>query len=363
MTRDPRAERGAAAAPASPGVAIVIVNWRRWRDTIECLESVFRCDYPNYQVIVCDNDSGDGSLEHLRAWAEGGLALTVSPRDPLAALTVPPVPKPLGVCTCGTPAELTGADGRDRQAGLVLVQTGANRGFAAGVNVGLRYALARSRFDYVWLLNNDTVIHPEALTHLVRRLQARPDAGMCGSTLRYYDDPGTIQALGGARYNRWLGGTWHIGLGLSATSPLAADRVERSLSYVLGASMLVSRAFLEDVGLMSEDYFVFFEELDWAIRGRGRYRLAYAPESIVYHKEGASIGSSSDPYRRSLTAEYFHVRNRLLLTRKFYPVALPTVYLGVAVSILKRIREGQWHKAGTIAAVALGLRRPAPIGP
>ncbi|MGH7323067.1 MAG: glycosyltransferase family 2 protein [Candidatus Rokuibacteriota bacterium] len=343
----------------APAVAVIVVNWNGWVDTLECLESVLRSAYPDYRIVVCDNASPDGSMDRIKAWAEGRLDVAVAPRDPLRWLSFPPVAKPIAYREAG--ALTAGADrgDADREPRLVLVHTGGNRGFAAGVNVGLRYALARPQFGYAWLLNNDAVVDPHALSHLVRRMQARLEAGMCGSTVRYYHAPEMIQALGGATYNRWLGATRHVGMGQTARPLERAERVERQLAYILGASLLVSRSFLEDVGLMNEDYFLFFEELDWAIRGRGRYTLAYAPESLVYHKEGASLGTSPDPYRRSLAAEYFHVRNRLRLTRRFYPFALPTVYLGVAASLLKRLREGQWDKARIVIDGALGRRWPA----
>ena len=95
------------------------------------------------------------------------------------------------------------------------------------------------------------------------------------------------------------------------------------MNYVEGASMLVTRQFLEEIGIMCEDYFLYFEEADWAIRAEGRFKLAYAPESIVYHKVGGSIGTSSNPAKKSYTCDYFNIRNRLLFTRRFYPTALP----------------------------------------
>lgn len=357
MGNHTQSTQAAAGVDQWPGVAVIIVNWNGWVDTIECLESVFRNDYPRYRVVVCDNDSMDGSLQHIRAWADGKLDAAVSPHNTLRGFSFPPVPKPVPYRECAPGEAESDGEPTDRHPRLTLLRTGANLGFAGGANVGLRYMLARPMLRYAWLLNNDAVVSPDALVHLVRRMQARPDAGMCGSTVRYYHTPEMIQALGGAKYWKWLGATWHIGIGQAISAPVNGHQVERDLSYVLGASMLVSRSYVEDVGLMSEDYFLFFEELDWAIRGRERYALVYAPDSLVYHKEGASIGTSWDSKQRSLMAEYFHVRNRLRLTRKFYPSALPTVYAGVMVSLLKRMREGQWDKARMIAKLAFGFHQ------
>ncbi len=333
------------------GVAIILVNWNGWADTIECLESVFRSRDCTYRVVVVDNASTDDSCDRIVAWAEG--RLEAAPRSAaLRSLSFPPVPKPLPYVVHAGDGPVTPRR-RDGSPSLALIRNTTNGGFAAGVNTGLRHVLAAPETRYAWLLNNDTVVAPDALAQLVGRMEEAPGAGMCGSTVRYYAAPSTVQALGGARYNKWLGATWHLrpaaGGGFAARAP-----VERRLSYVLGASMLVSRRFLEDVGAMSEEYFLFFEELDWAIRARGRYTLAFAPDSVVYHKEGASIGTSGDPRRRSAMAECFLVANRLRLTRKFYPLALPTVYVGVALGILRRIAEGQWRKAWLLLRVALG---------
>jgi GT2 family glycosyltransferase len=117
------------------------------------------------------------------------------------------------------------------------------------------------------------------------------------------------------------------------------------MNYIEGASMLASRQFLEEIGLLCEDYFLYFEEADWAIRAEGRFRLAYAPGSIIYHKVGGSIGTSSNPAKMSYISDYFNIRNRLLFTRRFYPAALPTVYLILFGSMLLRILLGKWDRA------------------
>jgi GT2 family glycosyltransferase len=120
------------------------------------------------------------------------------------------------------------------------------------------------------------------------------------------------------------------------------------MNYVEGASMLVSRQFLIEVGLLCEDYFLYFEEADWAIRAEGRFRPGYAPKSIVYHKVGGSIGTSSNPASKSITCDYFNIRNRLLFTRRFYPAALPTVWLVIVGALLLRLFLGKWDRAKMI---------------
>lgn len=324
-------------------VYILVLNWNGWPDTIECLESVFRNSYPNYQVVVCDNQSGDGSWEQLQSWADG-LVTAPAPHDPvLRAQTTPPVAKPISYVTYDRPAAESGGDAGATAARLVLIQAGGNLGYSGGNNVGLRYALARDDFAYVWLLNNDTVATAGALAALVSRLQERKDAGICGSTLLYYDEPEVVQVRGGIAYDRWFATIRPLGNGQRVDAPFDPHQIERDMGYPPGASMLVTRAFLLTVGLLSESYFLYYEELDWVTRARGRFAMAYSPASVVYHKEGRSVQAVSDDLFHR--ADYYAHRNRLRYTRKFFPIGLPTTVLRTLAAAMARLWRGQPRRA------------------
>ncbi len=314
-------------------IYIIIVNWNGWRDTIECLESVFRNDYPSYRVLVCDNGSEDGSLDKIKAWAGGHLRNDVPLDHPLYGLSFPPIAKPVSFAEYSR-AEAESGRVRSDAARLVLIRIETNLGFAGGNNVGLRYALSRGDFSHAWLLNNDVVIEPDALTRLVERMRNKKDAGMCGSTLPYYSRPSIVWALGGGTYNRWLARSRNIGHLQPMQTAVSRDKVEASLDYLAGASMLVSRAFLNDIGLMSEEYFLYYEEPDWALRAKGRHTLAYSPESIVYHKIGASttlLDRSKD--RRKASASYA-MKSHVRFTMKFFPFFLPIVLLRYGIETI-----------------------------
>ena len=178
-------------------VYIILVNWNGWRDTLECLESVFRNNYHSFRVVVCDNDSQDGSLGYIKAWADNKLDSFVPPASKLSYLSWPPVAKPVAYAEYSREEAERGGD-FDDDTPLTLIRNGGNLGFAGGNNVGLRYALARGDFEYVWLLNNDTVVDPGALTRLVERMEQQPSVGMCGSTIRLYHDPGKDTSAWGA---------------------------------------------------------------------------------------------------------------------------------------------------------------------
>lgn len=338
---------------------IVLVNWNGCEDTIECLESLFRLDYPDFQIVVCDNDSTDDSLSRIKAWAEGSHPAPPPTSPSLRNLTFPPIPKPIACVELVRATAENGSVDADG-APLVLIRTGGNLGFAGGSNVGLRYLQARGDFDYAWLLNNDTVVDPASLKRLVEEFARLPEAGICGSTLLYYDDPQKIQALGGGYYCQWIGLPWLFGR-WRRLSPyhLEAGHVHRLMNYVVGASMLVSRDFIDQVGLMSEDYFLFFEETDWAWRGHGRFRLGWAPRSFVYHKVGRSIGTSTDPRKKSALCDYYALRNRLLFTRRFCRVALPTIWLSLLGAFVVRLLTGR----SDLAASAWRLLTGRPVAP
>lgn len=328
--------------------AIILVNWNGWQDTLECLESLLRLDHPDFRIIVCDNDSGDGSLEKIKAWAEGTIQAPVGDSPVAQHLTVPSVAKPVSWVELDRAAAETGGDPAvDTK--LVLIRTGGNLGFAGGNNVGLRYLQARGGFAFAWLLNNDTVVERSSLQHLLAEFTRSPRLGVCGSTLLYYAEPRRIQALGGGYYCRWIGLPWLHGRWQQLrTRHLEAQHPPRLMNYVVGASMLVSMEFVERVGLLNEDYFLYFEETDWAWRGRGCFRLGWAPRSLVYHKVGGSIGTRTDPRRKSATCDYYALRNRLLFTRRFCRRAMPTVWLGLCGALLIRLLVGRRDLAGPL---------------
>ncbi|WP_295995289.1 glycosyltransferase family 2 protein [Rugamonas sp.] len=342
----------------SAGVCVVLLNWNGWRDTVECLESVLRSDYPNFRVVVCDNASSDGSLERIKAWADGtlaaGAATPAFDRLRGTALARPLRYIELDRAAAERDRAETGADADSETAALTLIATGANLGFAGGNNVGLRHALADPRNEYFWLLNNDTVIEADALRRLVEHLRADPGAGICGSTLRHYYAPQRVQALGGSSYRALRCRAMPVGADQPAAAAIDGAAVERQLAYVNGASMMLSRSFLRDVGLMAEDYFLYYEEFDWARRAAGRYRLAYAPLSVVYHKEGGSIGTAGRG-KISAVALYYLQRNRIKFMRRFYAARLPLLYLNMLLEMARALLRRDFFEIKWSLIAMLGL--------
>jgi GT2 family glycosyltransferase len=340
-------------------VYIILVNWNGWKNTLACLESVFRLVDVPFRVVVCDNASADDSLRHIREWAEGTRIVEAGAADPLSRLITPAIAKPIRYSLYEHPPTSRQAIGADSETSLVLIQTGANLGFAGGVNVGLRFALASEDFSHAWLLNNDTVVQPDTLRELVETLESDPRIGICGSTLVFYDQPDRVQALGGSFYSPWLARHRMHGAGLPYSTNAELPRAERPLDYVSGASMLVRRAFLQKVGLLDERYFLYMEELDWATRARGRYQLAHAPRSVVFHRDGGSTRAGGFRRRKNFKSDFYSFRSRLLYTSRYAPYALPVVGPLVALAFVERIVRRRWNLSdvGPTLAEFLKFRR------
>lgn len=315
---------------------VVILNWNGKTDTLACLDSLLACDAVDLRIVVCDNGSHDGSLRALADWGAERFGSGF---------------RTLGRAAVASSSPVAGVH-------CYLIDNGANLGFAGGNNVGLRWALRDASCQYVWLLNNDTVVTPGALAQAVARMAQRPDIGLCGSTLVYEHDRQTVQALGGSAYSRWTGRTRHLGArGQLADVPADPTATEAVMACVVGAAMLVRREWLETVGLLCEDYFLYFEEIDWATRAAGRFRLGWAPGSIVYHKEGASIGTAADG--GSPLSMYYLYRNRLRFSWRFHRPCLPVVWLHTLWDLAKLAARARWPQAGAALRGTLQMRPPA----
>lgn len=335
----------------SARLGIVFVNWQRAADTIECLESVLRAELP-LSVVVVDNGSGDGSAEVIAEWAAGHRpAQAASPA--MSHFSAPPVKKPRRVRRLSA-AEAATAVPDD--ADVTVIEAATNLGFAGGNNLGMAFLLRAPAIDYIWLLNNDTVIEPDAPAALIARMDATHDIGMCGTVVRYYYRPDTVQALNGHRFSLWTGTSRGIGWNRLARAPYDPARVARETDFVLGASLAVSRRFVATIGPMHEAYFLYFEEIDWAYRNAGRFAIAFANGAIVYHKEGGSIGSSGVPGQRSLASEYYLMRSRLGFIRRRAPLLLPWHWLLALGQIARRVLRLQPKKALVLMRAVLGLR-------
>jgi GT2 family glycosyltransferase len=191
------------------------------------------------------------------------------------------------------------------------------------------------------------VVSASSLAALIAEADQAPDTGIIGSTILYFDQPERVQALGGVKFNSWFASGRPIGWNSTFQAPVDRELVLRNLDYVSGAAMFVTRRFLEEVGLIPEHFFLYFEEISWALASRHRFRLGYAPSSVVYHHEGSSTGVGRGARRASGSAQFLLYRNRFLFARRYLPKRLPFVYLGMVLAILEGLYRGEWQSLRT----------------
>lgn len=252
-----------------PSVAIIILNWNSYNDTFECLESLKQLNYKNFHVYLVDNDSKDNSfLDLCRDIKLNKFSFEITP-----------------------------------------IQTGANLGFAGGNNVAIKQAYKHG-FSYVWLLNNDTTVNPNALNELVTVIDSDPSIGIVGSKI-YYFGTNTIWFAGG-KVNHWTGRTKHIGIKEEDTGKYSEVT---EVEYITGCSMLFRTEIIIIEGCMREEYFLYNEETDWNIRLRqAGWKVLFVPNSVVFHKVSSSTGGDLSP-----SYLYYHIRNSffmILFTQK-----------------------------------------------
>lgn len=266
-----RDRRQAALAPASQPlptgrVATVVLNHRNVADTLECAASLARSEVRDQRLVVVDNGSGSAEVERLR--------VALSPRTVLDA--------------------------------------GDNLGYAAGNNLGIRHVLARGA-EFVWILNPDTIVEPDTLTHLLRTMHQVPDAGIVGGRLLNADSsPVTIASDGGMIDFDQHGASDHLHAGTPDRGVAPSEPYD--VDFVSGSSMLVRRAVFDVLGLLPEHWFLYFEETSFnlAVSAAG-WRIVVAPRARIWHAKRSS-GRLPAP-----TYVYYFVRNRLQFAREHAP--------------------------------------------
>jgi len=292
----------------NPKVSIIILNWNGWKDTTECLESVYQISYPNYDVIVVDNGSEDDSIEKIKEYAEGKIEVESK------FFEYDPSNKPIKIIE-RTIEEADAWGGKEREIGdlpsnrkLILIKNEKNYGFAEGNNIGMRYALKTLNPDYVLLLNNDTVVDKGFLGELVKVGESDEKIGIVGPKIYYYDYNGRkdIINFAGGKFNMWKGQSYHIGI--TEIDKGQYDEI-REVDYVDGSCLLARRETIKNAGLLSLNYFTYWEETDWCIRGyRAGYKSVYVPKAKMWHKIAASSNGT--------THVYYMAKNRFLFMRQ-----------------------------------------------
>jgi len=257
-------------------VSIVILNYKLPEDTLECIQSIYNNIYDKFQIIVVDNGSHDGSVAKIINWAEKNKKRFIYCKE----------------------KNFIFPEEKFKQE-LVIIENKENLGFTGGNNIGIEYALGCGA-EYIWFLNNDTVVDKNALSELVRLAELDKEIGVISSKLYFYENPTKVQ-YDGDKSNLYDG------------LPDTLYDIPRITSRPSGCSFLMRREVIESVGLWDEDYFLYFDDNDMAERAvKQGWKVFYNPYSKVYHKGAKSTGG----WLASPLSVYYVTRNLLLFYYK-----------------------------------------------
>jgi GT2 family glycosyltransferase len=295
-------------------ITVVVLNWNSYEMTAKCIRSLQATYGPDFEILVVDNGSTDGSVKML-------------------------------------PQEFPR---------IVVLPQQRNLGFAAGCNVGIRHALANDA-EYVLLLNNDTFAAPDFIREMLATIESDPRIGAVCPKIYFADEPEMIW-YAGADFSLWTGTAKHRGW--KEVDRGQFDR-QQEITQATGCAMLVRCSALRDVGLLDEQFWAYAEDLDWSVRFvKGGYRLAFAPKASVWHCCGAtavkSMGAGSQVIR-----QFFSTRNMVLVARKHLRWwQIPSYALGFGIThillytILRLWRSDFPALLAIYRGLAQGLRIP-----
>lgn len=295
-------------------VAIILVNWKQYAVTADCIRSLQQVMGIKYDIILIDNKSEDNSAEMFnRHFPE-----------------------------------------------IRLIEANANLGFAGGNNLGIAYAV-RENYDYIMLLNNDTIVEPDFLTPLISYMEQHPDTGVI-QPLIYFQHDRSLVWNGGSYYNRWLSRAHTPGYN-KRLQPNSTSLQE--VDWVTGCAFFTRASIFQELGMLNDRFFMYYEDVDLSFRiKKAGYRLMYQPESIIYHIAGRS-GKEAEKRKEGFIhpiTHYYNLRNRIWMVRKYTkPHFIPTSVLYhsfyIASVMIYFILRGRFAKLkAAIRAVKDGLK-------
>ncbi len=310
-------------------LGVVIVVYNSEDVIINCLNSLLKSETQADRIVLCDNASPDNSVQIIKQWVER-MGYSYSEYD----------------CSCKQP---TLAD-------VTVIRSGTNRGFAGGVNMGLK-VLLEDGADLFWLLNPDGLVKSGTIKAIKSCASEKPGFGLMSGRVVYVEPKGVIQVDGGL-VRRLTGICESVNQGaLVSETPLPDVSM---LSYLTGAHLVASRKFVETVGPMQEGYFLYYEEVDWAMR-RGTLPLVLCEDADILHHGGTSIGSGSATRRASPFANYFNYRNRMRFMRRFRPQFLLISIMAALARIVRLVLLGGFDEAGAAFRGLAGLPPPRSV--
>lgn len=284
-----------------PRVSIILVNWNGLSHTDECLSSLKKITYPDYEVIVVDNGSRqDDACVMKKEYGDY----------------------------------------------IISLKSDKNLGFAGGCNMGIRHALKEGKSGYVLLLNNDTKVESDFLDMLVETAECDQRTGIVGGKILYYFDQDRVWYEAG-KLDLLRGDAHHV---RGASVP---GNEAREVSFITGCMMLVRREVFQDIGLLPEEYFLCIEDVDFCYRAlRAGYKLRVNPRAVISHKLSAAKGGEGTP-----PEIYYQTRNRIHFmtgTVKKMRYVVPFMIFFFISRALKTIKWLTENKAACVRAMFRG---------
>ena len=250
-----------------PKIAVILLNWNSFEHSSNCIQSLQLCDYPNFEIIVVDNGSVDGS---------GDLLKTSFPK-------------------------------------IILISSPTNEGFAAGNNRGFGYAIEQ-QFQYAIMLNNDVFVEPDFLSLLVNYMELNPDAGAIQPKIFFNHDRKKIWN-GGSYFLGWLG--WTYSKRYMRREGVLQSQFQQ-VDWITGCAFMIRTSILKETGQLKESFFAYYEdvELSFRIRLKG-FKLIFHPQSVIYHIAGSANKSKvkgKEGFANPIV-HYFNSRNHIWFLR------------------------------------------------
>lgn len=287
-------------------IVVCVVSFRNPDDVVNCLAALARQTFRDFEVVVCENGGSE-------AYAK-------------LATIVP--------------------DQLESGQRVTLIADHSNPGYAGGIN---RCMAARQGYAAYWILNPDTVPKPTALAAMMMVLESGAGDAVGGPIVL---PTGILQTCGG-KWRNWIAYSTAIAKGVPLADCPPPEAVERSLSFISGASLLASRHFIETAGPMREDYFLYGEEVEWCLRAAAKgLRLRFCIDAAVLHYQGTTTGSSEDISQQGRLPIFCDERNRILTLRDTAPPLM--VVIGVVGALLligwRYGRRLAWRSMGNALA-------------
>ncbi|MEG2289471.1 MAG: glycosyltransferase family 2 protein [Clostridium sp.] len=283
-------------------VYIILLNYKGYEDTMECIKSLESITYKNYKIVIVDNNSPDDSYSKIS---------------------------------------------KELKKDHILIKAEDNGGFAKGNNIGIKYALNNGA-DYILLINNDTLVEKNLIEELLKPFKREKNLGLTTGKIYYEGKRDTLWFAGGTFNEKRFYGM-HLGEGEKDIGKYDKDK---EITFSTGCLMMIKREVFEEIGYLPEEYFMYYEDVDYCLKLRqAGYRLWFNPKAVIYHKVSASTGGEASPFALKL-----NTRNRIVLMKK-HKKNLMFFYATRIIVIIRYAVKGETQRCkGVIEGIKEGIK-------